>query len=449
MSDGLFNAFDYKITSCIITGSSGQKMEFRNIVVEFNYYEDLFSNCITGNLLINDSMGYIDILQLQGFEYLTLILDKPGLGASITKEFRVSNITHRTMTKQTNENYIINFCSEELLLNEQYRVSKSYNSVLVSDIVVDIALNRLKIPNDKLVVDKTIGLRDIVLPNFKPIQAINWITTFAKGDGSGDVGSPYVFYEDRDGFRFKSILELFKQPIYKTYEYEAKGLKSPKNPIVFNLADDVTDVIRYEAIKSFDSVSAVRNGSFANKMHTVDPLRLKLGESNFDYNQYFQQAGKLNPYQVPNSATNRFGDTVDSTPGVVKFCMTTTGQSINPYIKDKKITINENRVEETVPLRTAQLALFCNNRFKLLIPGDVDMTIGRVIVWNLPQISYNDSSRTKKDDEFYSGKYLVTAVRHNINQEGIFLTTIEICKESFPSSYASFNNSSTVWTGVR
>lgn len=449
MSDGLFNAEDYKLTSCVITSSSGQSLEFMDIVIEFNYYEDLFSNCITGNLLISDSMGYIDILQLQGYEFLSLVLDKPGYNQPIEKQFRISSITHRTMTKQTNENYIINFCSEELLLNEQYRVSKSYNNILVSDIVIDIALNRLKVPANKLVVDKTIGLRDIVLPNFKPIQAINWITTFAKGDGSGDIGSPYVFYEDRDGFRFKSILELFKQPVYKTYEYEAKGLRSKKNPIVFNLADDMIDVIKYEAIKSFDSVSAIRNGTLANKMHTVDPLRLKLGETNFDYNQYFKQASKLNKFQIPNSATNRFGDTINTTPGVVKFCMTTTGQSINPYIKNKKITINENRVEETVPLRTAQLALFCNNRFKLLIPGDVNMTIGRVIIWNVPQIAYNNSSRTKKDDEFFSGKYLVTAVRHNINQEGKFLTTIEICKESFPNPYSSFNNSSTIWSSIR
>lgn len=449
MSDGLFNAEDYKLTSCVITASSGQSLEFMGIVIEFNYYEDLFSNCITGNLLISDSMGYIDILQLQGYEFLSLVLDKPGYNQPIKKEFKISSITHRTMTKQTNENYIINFCSEELLLNEQYRVSKSYNNILVSDIVIDIALNRLKIPTNKLVVDKTIGLRDIVLPNFKPIQAINWITTFAKGDGSGDIGSPYVFYEDRDGFRFKSILELFKQPVYKTYEYEAKGLRSKKNPIVFNLADDMIDVIKYEAIKSFDSVSAIRNGTLANKMHTVDPLRLKLGETNFDYNQYFKQAGKLNKFQIPASATNRFGDTINTTPGVVKFCMTTTGQSINPYIKNKKITINENRVEETVPLRTAQLALFCNNRFKLLIPGDVNMTIGRVIIWNVPQIAYNNASRTKKDDEFFSGKYLVTAVRHNINQEGKFLTTIEICKESFPNPYSNFNNSSTIWSSIR
>lgn len=449
MSNGLYNATDFLLKSCVITGSSGQQIDFRYIVLEFNYFEDIFSNCITGNLVVSDSMGYIDILELQGFEFLTLELDKPGMNEPIKKEFRISSITERTMTKSTNENYVINFCSEELLLNEQYKVSKSYKNILVSDIVVDIALNNLKIPANKLVVDKTIGLRDIVLPNFKPIQAINWITTFAKGDGAGDIGSPFVFYEDRDGFRFKSILELFKQPVYKTYEYSAKGLLSQKNDYVFNLANDLVNVIQYEAIKSFDSVTAIRNGSFANKMHTVDPLRLKFGETNFDYAQYFQQAGKLNPYPVPFTATNRFGDKIDSTPGVHKFCITTTGQNQNKYIKDKKITVNENRVEETVPLRTAQLALFCNNRFKLLIPGDIEMTIGRVIIFNLPEIAYNNKSRTKTEDEFYSGKYLVTAVRHMVNQDGKFYSVIEICKESFPSQYGSYNNSDSIWAGIR
>jgi hypothetical protein len=77
---------------------------------------------------------------------------------------------------------------------------------------------------------------------------------------------------------------------------------------------------------------------------------------------------------------------------------------------------------------------------KLLIPGDVDMTIGRVIEFNLPQISYNNSNRQKENDEYFSGKYLVTAVRHLFNQENKFFTCIEICKESTPKSYEDFNN---------
>jgi hypothetical protein len=395
-------------------------------------------------------MGYINILELQGSEILILELDKPGLEQPISKNFRIYNISNRTTTKSTNENYIINFCSEELMLNEQYKISKSYTSKLVSDIISDLCLNHLKIPQNKLSIDKSSGIRDIVIPNFKPIQAINWLATFAKADSAKNVGSPYLFFEDRDGFKFKSILTLFQQPVYKTYQYSAKGLKSEKNDMVIDMQNESVNVIKYEQIKSFDTISAVRSGAFSNKLHTVDPLRLKLGETNFNYNSYLNRGiSQLNAGKLPNSAKNRFGDTINDTQGVIKFCLTTSGQSENKYIKSKNLSINENRIEETVPYRTAQLALFCMNRLKLLIPGDVYITIGRIIQFDLPEIVSNSPNKEKLNDEFYSGKYLVTAVRHMFNQEGRFVTCIEICKESVPNKYADFNNNDSVWKELR
>jgi len=450
MSDGILYTQDISIKSCLITGSSGQILDFKNIVIEFNYFEDIFSNGVSGALVVNDSMGYINILQLQGSEVLTLELDKPGLGLPIKGNYRIYTVSDRKQTQSTNENYIIRFYSEELFLNEQYRVSKAYPKMKLSEIVSDIALNYLKIPNQNLSIDATDGLRDIVVPNFKPIQAINWIATFSLAGGFKNVGAPYLFYEDRDGWKFKSILNLFKQTVYKTYEYSAKGLKSEENSKITDLNSEIVNVIKYEHIKSFDSVSAVRSGTFSNKMHTVDPLRLKLGEVNFNYSQYLNKLpASLNDYKMPDSAKNRFGDSMSDTPGVIKFCVTSTGQNQNKYIQSKNVSINENLVEDIVPLRTAQLALFCMHRMKLAIPGDVYMTVGRIIQFNLPQISYNKESRKKTNDEFYSGKYLVTAVRHVYNQEGTFLSCIEICKESSPTQFGSFNNSDPEWKNLR
>ncbi len=450
MSNALRHTQDIKIKEVIITTSSGQQIDFKNMVLEFNYFEDIFSNGISGTLFINDSMGYIEILQLHGSEVLSIKLDKPGLHLPIVHNFRIYGISNRLQTSATNENYLIKFYSEELHLNEQYRVSKSYPQATISNIVENISDEYLKIPKKRLIVDKTTGLRDIVVPNFKPIQTINWLTTFAIPDDPKNIGSPFLFYEDRDGWNFKSILTLFQQPIYQTYEYSAKGLKSSANPNVTDMEEELVNVIQYEHIKDFDMITAVRSGAFANRMHTVDPLRLKLGEKNFNYLDYRNSgAATLNKHEIPTTATNRFGDTINDTPGVVKFCMTTTGQSENPYIKSKSITINENRIEETVPYRTAQIALFLHNRVKLLIPGDVYMKVGRVIKFNMPEISYKTKSRKKQKDDFYSGVYLVTAVRHIFNQEEKFITCIEICKESFPTKHGAFNNSDPDWLDKR
>jgi hypothetical protein len=451
MSDGLYIAQDVALKSCKIVGSSGQPIEFKNLIVEFNYFEDIFANSISGALVVNDSMGYINMMQMQGQEVLLLELDKPGLDNPIEKNFRIYNISFRKTTKGSNENYVINFCSEELMLNEQYKVSKSYTKSKVVDIVKDIAKNFLKIDPEKFInLDDTSGLRDIVIPNFKPFQALNWLCTFAKSNDAKNIGSPFLFYEDRNGFNFKSILTLFQQPVYRTYHYDAKNLKSEKNNMVSDINKEVVNVIAYEQLKSFDTITAVRSGAMANKTITVDPLRLKFGESKFDYNKYKENAASLQEKgNVPTSAINRNGDKVNETFGSVKFCMTTTGQSENKYFKDKQITIHENRIEETVPLRTAQLALFCSNRMKILIPGDVEVTVGKVIEFLLPDISYNNPGRKKSEDKYYSGKYIVTAVRHMLTQENTFTTCLEICKESFPDSYNDFDNTDAGWKGIR
>ena len=76
----------------LIVGAGGQPFELKDIIVEFNYFEDIFNNGISGNILVNDSMNYIQILQLQGQEVLILSLDKPGLGKPIEKNFRIYKI---------------------------------------------------------------------------------------------------------------------------------------------------------------------------------------------------------------------------------------------------------------------------------------------------------------------------------------------------------------------
>jgi hypothetical protein len=51
-------------------------------------------------------------------------------------------------------------------------------------------------------------------------------------------------------------------------------------------------------------------------------------------------------------------------------------------------------------------------------------------------------------DKFYSGKYLVTAVRHILQSNGVYQTVLEIAKESTVVSQGSINNTSSDWNKV-
>lgn len=452
MANGLLHSQDIDFKSCKIVTSAGNPLELKDLVVEFNYYEDIFSNGVSGSIIINDSMAYIQTFQLQGHEVLIVGLDKPGLDNPLEKTFRVYSITNRNVAKATNETYEIKFCSEEMMLNEQYKLSKSYFDAKISDIVKDICLSFLKIDKKEFPdynVDETTGLRTLVVPSFKPFQAINWVSTFALSADKGNIGSPFLFYENRYGFHFKSILNLFQQPTYRIFQYDEKNLGSDDNKFVKDINKDFVSVIEYEHITTFNTIQAVKQGIYSNKTFTVDPLRLKFGEQNFDYSEYTKEAASLEKGKMPISAANRFGDTVNKTPGVQKFCATTTGQSENKYIKDRKITINETHTEQTVSNRTAQMTLLCANRIKIMVPGDIELAVGKVVEYNMPEIVYTDKTKQKKSDPFYSGKYLITALRHILNQDNQFYTCLELSKESFPSSFNDFDNSDPGWKGVR
>jgi len=92
-----------------------------------------------------------------------------------------------------------------------------------------------------------------------------------------------------------------------------------------------------------------------------------------------------------------------------------------------------------VPYRTAQLALANYTRIKVSIPGDSNLTVGATV--NFALTSTNPLSHTP--DAFYSGNYLVTAVRHLINDR--YITILELCKDSVPTPYSSPDSTSTIW----
>jgi hypothetical protein len=451
MADGLLHIQDVSIVSCKIVGVSGHPTDVSAMVVEINYFEDIFSNFVSGALVINDSVGLIQMFQFQGQEVLILEIDKPGLDDPLKKTLRIYKHSGRSQTKTSNENYIIHFCSEEAYLNEQYKISKSYKNMIIADIVHGILENDLKINPDLLInFDKTSGVHDILVPNLKPFQAINWLTTFAQADQDKNAGAFFLFYEDKYGFSFRSVLNLYKQKTARKYKYEEKNLKSTQNDLISDVNKEFVNVIAFEHISAFDSISAVKQGTMASKTITIDPLRLKFGENAHDYNEYTKNVQSLDYASLPNSAENRMGDTMNKTVGAVKFVISTSGQSENKYIKDKEVPVNEFSPEKTTSVRSSQLSLMWSNRIKIIIPGDIGLTVGMIVDFDKPEISYNNpQSKEKTSDPIYSGKYLITALRHIITQENRFTTILELCKDSYPNKTFKYDNTNPGWKEVR
>jgi hypothetical protein len=122
----------------------------------------------------------------------------------------------------------------------------------------------------------------------------------------------------------------------------------------------------------------------------------------------------------------------------LKLSFSNSGQKDKDYIKQNASGVAKDIYAETsVPNRTAQIALANYTVIKAIIPGDTGITAGRTINFQLYSNSFDPESNNRKFDEFFSGKYLVTAVRHVIQSQGVFQTILELAKESLKSSYPS------------
>lgn len=428
---------DYELQNISISVPSfGSPVDVKPYMVELNLYEDIFGDSVSGNLLVSDALGLLPNFRLNGTEFITVALRKNSDdgGKTINRTFRIYKVSDRYFVPGNNyENYTINFCSEELMISEKYRISKSYKNKTVSQMVSDILTNHLKVGNKKMVsVENTTGTFDFVLPNKRIFETINWLSTYAMP--SNKTGGDMLFFENVDGFWFKSLQSLYAQKSYMTYYFNPKNVSS-------DMQYKYTNIISMDVLDSFDMLNSASNGTFSNRLISIDPLTRTSKITDFDYNEYCKKSTKMNSSPVTNNYKDRIGKKQFEAPpnnlqaGNFRLLPTNSGQRNFSYIKSKPQSVfSDYSVEKTVPYRAAQMSLANFSRIKITVPGNAKLSVGMTINVVVPQTAPTsfakvDQTVQRQNDPYLSGKYLITAVRHIINLE-TFATIIEICKES-------------------
>ena len=182
-SPGLYYPQDYNLKTLNFLTANGQRIELKRILGEFSYYEDIYNFVSSGYVTVTDSQGFIELLQLTGNEYIEVVFSKIKNDPSENvQKFRVYKIGPRVPAGNLNtEFYTLYFCSEELLLSEQIKISKSYKGEYIYKIIENIVYEQLKIKKERVqVIEKTKGVYDFIIPRLKPLEAISWLSTYAR-----------------------------------------------------------------------------------------------------------------------------------------------------------------------------------------------------------------------------------------------------------------------------
>ena len=446
---------DYNlVTLNLITSLQDGIVNLKPFMLELNLFEDIYSSTISGEVVLSDALGLISSYLLNGTEFIQVQLQKTTQDPDVlSRNYRVYKIGKRVTSDSNNyEVYVLNFISEEFLISEQNRLSKSYPGQQIDFIINDILTTYIQ-TSKNVTIDPTLGTYNFVLPNKKLFETINWLSTYALPDGQE--GADMLFFENSTGYFFKSLQTLFSQSAYQTYKYD------PKNIDETDMNQRLTNALEFEVLDFFDTLAATTNGTFANKVITIDPLLRQVNRVDgiFDYSQY--AGAMLNGSaltNITNGYQNRLGQTMYETKrdvpaglevGALRLASSNASEKKNTYVAQGPDAVaNDIYIEKYVPNRVAQLGLANYMRIKLTIPGDPNLCAGQVVNFNtyaIDPVSFTQSgsNSTRKLDPFYSGKYLVSAVRHAVKNNA-YISIIELIKDSVSTDYPGFNNSDPV-----
>lgn len=449
---------DYQLSDInLISPMNGGLVPLMGFFVELNLFEDIYSSSITGHVVLSDALGVISTYLLNGSEFLELTLRKSAQDElPIKRNFRIYKIADRVMGKSSNyEIYTLQICSEEFLISEQYRISKSYRGKKISDIVTSILKDNLKVgqkDTKQIYIEPTTGLYDFVLPNKKIFETINWLATYAQSD-TKNPGADYLFYENSLGYFFNSLQTLYAQPSYQSFKYDPKNVS--KTGTTDNIQQQLTNVFSLEVLNYFDVLGGVSDGTFANRLISFDIVSRKKTITDFNYNDYFGKSVSLNRSSLINNYKNRLGKKMYDAPpktmeaGVLRMAASNSEQKKNKWVsKNPDAVANDIRIENYMPNRVSQLGQANYSRLKITVPGSPQLIVGKTIdltVYGVSPDSYSkgDENSERKPDAGYSGKYLITALRHVVNKDNTYITVLEICNESGSMALPPFSDNDT------
>jgi len=424
-----------------------ETVSLKSMMVELSYFEDIMRGTISGMILINDSISMIDRMGMNGSEFIHMKFKKgPQSGLEIDKYFRVYRVGERVIQNNLNENYTLHFCTEELFLSEQMKISRSYNAE-ISTIVYNILTEEMKIKDGskrRVLVGRTKGLYNFVLGNKKPFELINWLANYAlpvKGEGAD-----FVFFENAEGFNFVSLQSLFKRSTYARYKYTPRNVGD--EGASKELGISLIGIKSYNILDTFDSLYGTTMGVFANKVLTIDPIKRTYQTTTFDYKKYINKADTLNKGSIIGNLQNRLGQKPNESYDAVFKVLTTNSEhkKIPIIVKNSNeyAVANDIRAEVWVPNRTAQLALLNYSRVRILLSGDPNLTVGSKIEVILPSQRGPDGSGNNagEKDGYHSGTYIITSARHIIDVNMKYETILEIAKDSFGAGAPTYDDNS-------
>ena len=475
-------AGDYHLPAVHLINHTGEGMSdtthgenINHMIIEFNIYESIFSSSVTGSLVIVDTQNLIAKLPIQGTERLSFILSTKLSGDVVGGSNTVINCLEsngtamhvfaitdkKQLENDTSMSYTIHFASREFVRNLRTRVSESFSGRM------DQMVNKIFTDPEYLDSQKTLYYQQtrnqdkIVIPNLNPFAAIGMMCKKALPDIQRSKGAGYLFYETTKGFHFRSWESLCvdKNGGLRDAEQQFTYQQSNLDPITKKMDKDNSSsrdriTSNYENVESYrftnnfhDVAANTKLGTYGHRVITHNIYNKSYREDDYHYHNRWDETSHLEDFpSIVDSPVDY--DTVEGTPyqkGVSDYPESKVSlQSTAPFIHGEDTGSFGTKVEDDGVLegaRTAQVnKIIQGTRLEMTVKGQARLEAGDVIDFDLQSVENKENSRGALDPQ-YSGRYIITDIRHRVGQEK-FIQVLTCVKDSSKSGFGYSGNKS-------
>jgi hypothetical protein len=452
---------NYNLQSLYILSDEGKKIvDLFALFDEINFFESIYTPVLTGYITVTDALNLISGVEyglpIMGNEIVVVELTLPeyeimddsmkwepptqkqvpeNTSIKRTMKFvgRVTDIKNKSLPTDRSQNYEIHFISEEGVLDRNLRVSKSYKSKTMQDIILDV-FNTFN-SDSSYEFEKTSNQFDVVVPDWNPFKTINWCASRSTSLTYNN-NSTFFFYQtlyndgETDLDRTSYIVSSYSTKVSSkywflslddmlAYDYKKRIFYRPSNVSLSQKDEKYNNMFfsnakSYEVIHSFDTLEANDYGLFNSKYIYHDITKKQWKQIDYNYDSEFEKYQHTAENKIYSGTKDRFG------------------KSFTDY-KESRVFLNPfgtpespNKLEQISSSRMNRIASLNSFKIRISLPGDGYLEAGDIIYFELPS---PEPSGQSKFDEFYEGKYLITAIRHTFDNSE-YSMSIECSKEA-------------------
>jgi hypothetical protein len=415
-------------TNVDLTGSSA--------LLFLDYYEDILSPSIMLTAQVMSSTSLLNVLPIRGGEAVQLSLETAFgtfefLGEKSLYVYKVSGISQET----NSEIFTLNLVSKEAITNETTRCLRRYDGTIdqsIKKILNDVLLTE-KFKDENI--EKVANSYSFIGNQKKPFHILTWLgpksipegtspsnTSGGELTGQAKGVAGYLFYENKDGFNFKSVDSLVK--------HTQPGTSNSKDIVKYyysqvteaNSAINEYRILNYNIDKNTDLLKNLRVGMYSNSTYFYDLYENKLSLITYTLKDEIKNASTL-------GADGNIVVSEEIGSSVSRIMVRTSDIGVMDN-KDGVAGILDKtpmRDETDMAKSLSRYNLLFTQSLNMVVPCNVNLKVGDIIYAEFPRIR---NSNNRDADDQQSGNYLIKELRHHIDPT-MMVTSLKLIRDSY------------------